>query len=226
MGLGAVHSDRYYYGWGGRKSLEEARASFEKALQLKPASMRARRGLCWSIFLTGRSEGCLVQAREAAQFGRADEVETILTRAHGYTSGGLRERVPPLYRRAIEFIQLMKKPTPTSSSLRGERSSRLTSATRFFAGSVTTKKFTALSPMPIRSWENYELAREHYEKAMADSHLDTFLFGGILCERLGDTDRARQAWRKGIALIEPKLEAYPDNTRMRLLLACFYGFLG
>ena len=65
--------------------------------------MRARTGLCWISFLAGQSEACLVEAREAARFGRADDVETILTRARGYDFGGLHSRGAAHYRRAIEL---------------------------------------------------------------------------------------------------------------------------
>ena len=94
---------------------------------------------------------------------------------------------------------------------------------RLFGDYHEVHKYVACSHQVLGK---YELAREHYKKAKADANLDALILGGILYDRLGDAERADQAWRKGIELIKPMLEAYSDNTRMRLLPACFYGLLG
>jgi tetratricopeptide (TPR) repeat protein len=85
---------------------------------------------------------------------------------------------------------------------------------------------------------NAESAREHYEKATGlgrqqdvmpgstGGTLEAFLFGGLLYEQLGARDRAEKAWSLGVELVKPRLEAHPDNMRLRLFLASFYGLLG
>jgi len=85
---------------------------------------------------------------------------------------------------------------------------------------------------------NAESAREHYEKAtglgrqqdvlpvVTGGALEAFLFGGLLYEQLGARDRAEEAWSVGVEMVKPRREAHPDNVRMRLLLASFYGLLG
>ena len=49
---------------------------------------------------------------------------------------------------------------------------------------------------------------------------------GLLFDRLGERGRAEEAWRRGIELVQPTLETYPDNNQFRLFLACFHGLLG
>jgi tetratricopeptide (TPR) repeat protein len=93
LGLGAVYAERYWSGWeGGLKNVDWAKASYERALELNPAFMEARRGMVEWNFYRGRSEGSLIQGREAEQYGRAGDLQTLLTRALAYYLGGLTAR--------------------------------------------------------------------------------------------------------------------------------------
>jgi len=103
VGIGAVYGTRYHFGWGsGPSSLERAASSYRRALALDPGSMSARRGLLLLSFFKGESEAVLEQGRLAAQSGRADDVETLLTRAQSLHYGGFTELSLEPYRRVIQ----------------------------------------------------------------------------------------------------------------------------
>ena len=108
VGLGAVNTNRYQFGWGGLDSLDRAEVSYERALELNPASMRARRGLVMANFYRGRTEAALIQGREAARYGRPHDVETLMTRAFAYAVGehfrlgNEAKRSPTLYRQVLK----------------------------------------------------------------------------------------------------------------------------
>ena len=243
VGLGVVHYNRYAYGWGGDlASLDEAEASFGRALELDPASMRARRGLIKIHFQKGQAEAGLIQGQLAARYGRADDVETLLARGEAYQFGGLNDRAFAMYQRVIEL-------DPANDAAHGlmvlsawgewpERAIEI--------GDIYFRRFG--DDWEIHGWVglahhflgNLERAREHYERAtgltrtthsasvsfFGESGLDSILFSGLLYDESGERELARAAWRRGVELIEPKLQVNPDNLRLRLILASLYGLLG
>ncbi len=241
VGLGAVYSTRYNYGWeGGLENLERAEVSFERALQLNPADMRARRGLIYVNFFRGRSEACLVHGREAARSGGAYDVETLLAQALAYEFGGLPDRSLPLYRR----ITIMDPANVAAhyhltwaSAWAGEPEQAIE------AGNTYLQRFgddfevhTALA-LAYHASGSHEIAREHYDKATelarrAGSTTGSItlelplLYSGMLFAQTGERGRAEDEWRAGVELAERSLEGYPDNTGVRVYLASFYGLLG
>ncbi len=233
VGLGAVHTDRYLYGWGGLSSLTQAEASYKRAIQLNQASMRAHRGLTYVNFLSGRTEAQLIQAREAARLGRPDDVETLLTRARGYLLGPMGERASSLYRRAIELdpVNAEAHAYLTINTWATEPERTVEAGKEFFRLFGDYHEVHNYVAYSYQLLGNHERAREHYEKAIksspsGDPNLESLLFRGILMDQLGDRAQAEKAWWAGVESVTAKLEAYPDNAGMRLLLACFYGLLG
>lgn len=71
-----------------------------------------------------------------------------------------------------------------------------------------------------------ERALQHYEKAMAVSYQPAFLGAGLLLDQMGERERAEEAWRRGVEILEPTLDAFPDDARTATYLACYYGLLG
>jgi len=235
VGLGAVHTARYEFGWGGDLgSLEQAESSYQTALVLErdtTASMRARRGLVQVNLYRGQSEACLVQGADAASFGGADDIETLLARGDAYFSGGLPERALPILRRVLDFDPVndgAQFGLVMGSFWAGEYEKTIE------AGNEFTRRFGDNSWVQAKlghahfMLENYEQAREHYEVATtaADPHFDALIFDGILLDRVGARSRATKEWQRGVELIEPKLESSPDNLRLRLVFATLLGLLG
>ena len=226
IGLGGVQMDRYYFGWADQASLDDARVHFERAIFLKPTAMSARSGLCFVHIYLSNSEVCLVQAQEAARFGRPNDVATLLAEARGYGFGGLTEEGLALYRRAIELDPANAEANFMLTVVAIGSQESVESAARY------QRRFGDYSELHLWAGHsqfllgNLERAREHYESAVAGGSISAFLYGGIVHHRLGHTLRAQEVWRSGVERIEPQLELHPGNLRLRLLLAGLYGLLG
>ena len=233
IGLGAVHWERYFSGTGGPERLDQSEESFEAALELNPASMRARRGLMLVKYLRGSSEAVLIQGAEAERLGRRDDVETLLARAEAYQYAGLHERSFPLLRHVIEldpanepayyhlvFTSWFTEPQQSIDVYR-------TYVRRFgeydvLQSSVATAHYLL---------GNHEKAREYYEEALegietSSRDLQTLFFAGLFYDAMGERGRAEEVWYRGIEVTRLRLESYPDNVAMRLFLASFYGLIG
>ena len=234
VGLGAVHSARYWFGWeGGQKNVDWAKESYERALELNPASMTARRGLALVNAYSGPSEACLIQGREAERYGRADDLQTLLTRALAYNFGGLPDRSLPLFRRVIEL-----DPANAEAHFHLVVGSfwarQLEEAINI--GNVYIRRFgddPHVHGHVAASYQlmgNHERAREHYKKATdvagPSSPVYPLVWAGLFFDEMGEREQAEEVWRRGVALVEPKLEAYPDHLHMRLYLAELYALLG
>ena len=78
---------------------------------------------------------------------------------------------------------------------------------------------------------NHEKAREYYEEALegietSSRDVHTLLFSGLFYDAMGERGRAEEVWYRGIEVTRLRLESYPDNVAMRLMLASFYGLIG
>ena len=156
-----------------------------------------------------------------------------MVRAEAYAFGGLHERALPLFHQAIRLDPANSEAywmlMGTSWALDSKEAVRAgDDFLRLFGDDHEVHNYLAFAHQLLG---NYDRALEHYEAAITGSSsgepsLDPLLFGGILSDELGDRGRAEELWRWGVELVEPKLEAYPDNYRMRLILTCFYGLLG
>ena len=234
VGLGAVHYARYYFGWGGLASLDQAEASYERALERDPRLMRARRGLIIVNYFKGRSEACLAQGELAARFGQPDDVETLLTRGTAYNFGGLFDRAAPLLRRAlaIDPVNAEAHYQVIGYFWLEEPERAIETGNAYFRRFGEDGEIHMYVAWAHQLRGDYESARRHYQMALGlgsatgDMPLEAFFFAGILHERLGEREQAEAIWRRGVDLIEPRLEAHPDNVRLRLLLASFHGLLG
>ena len=230
VGLGAVYASRYWFGWGGGlTNLDQAAASYEKAIQLNPASMRAQRGLIMVHFYRGGSEAALAQGQLAGRSDRPDDVETLLARAVAYYYGGLTDRALPLYRRIIEIDPLNQTAhwhLVIAAFFVGAFEEAIEVGSLYFRRFGDDEAIHTFVATSHHSLDNVERAREHYEKATAVPNPQQLYYAGLFFDQLGERERAEEAWRRGVETLEPKLEAYPDNTRMRSYLASFYGLLG
>jgi serine/threonine protein kinase/TolB-like protein/tetratricopeptide (TPR) repeat protein len=230
VGTGAVHDARYWYFWGGgATNLDRAEASYERALRLDPASMRAHRGLIMVYTYRGRHEAALAQGQLARRAGRPDDVETLLARAEAYHYAGLIDRSLPLYRRVLE-IDPANDAAHWHLAVAFSFGGAYEDAIR--AGDVYFSRFgddALLHDQVARAHHalgHPERARQHYEKATAVSYPVAFFGLGLLFEQLGERERAEEAWRRGVELLAPRLKASPDDPHTATYLACFYGLLG
>ncbi len=231
VGLGAAHFGRFFYGWGGLNSLDNAEASYEKALELNAESMRARRGLIQVRFSRGLSEGCLIQGQLAARSDRPNGVEALLARADAYAYGGLPDRAQPLYRRVIEMDPLNQAAhwqLFLAFLVTGEFEESIEAGNTYlrrFGDDAMVHTHVAVSHQILASGNR---ALEHYEKALefTSTHFLTLYYGGLFFEKVGEHDRAEEVWQRGVKLFEADLELHPDHALLRFVLASLYGLLG
>jgi len=222
IGIGAVQTDFYYYGWGGRESIEAARKSFETATRLKPTSMRAQRGLCYVRFVGGQG----APAVDASTLGGDSDVETALTQARCATFAGLVERGAAHYRRALELDPRNEEALFFLSVATFGSPESIETGNTYFRLFGDYHDLHAYVAHTHNILGNTELALEHYEKSMSYGNVEALTFGGMLYADSGDPAKARLVWQQGVAMIVAKLEAYPDNPYLRLSLATLYGLLG
>ncbi|MEE9270667.1 MAG: protein kinase [Candidatus Krumholzibacteria bacterium] len=224
VGIGAIHTDRNFYGWGGLESLETAKANYRTALMLRPESTDARRGL---IRVFGGEEA-LKQGKAVALEGRED-IEGLLVRADAYFSGGQPDRAVPLYERIIEM-------DPENDDAHWFLVIARTWAGQFergvTAGETFFEKFG--EDAEIHNWVgacyeqlgDLDAARVHHERSLS---LSGERGGGFLAHvyvKIGAKEKARELFLNEIETARKRLELHPDNFGMRNRLIVAYAGLG
>ncbi len=198
-------------------------------------------------FYRGRTEAALIQGREAARYGRPHDVETLMTRAFAYAVGehfrlgNEAKRSPTLYRQVLKVDPVNQEAQwrLVLATWGVQNEECIEAANNYFRRFGDDPEIHMYVGFAHHLLGRYEGARAHYEKATGlgmpqeatptfapERTLDAVLFGGLLYEQLGEPDRAIETWRRGVDVVKPKLEAFPDNVRLRLLSASFYGLLG
>ena len=191
--------------------------------------MRARQGLALVGYFKGQNEPSLVQGELAARYGRADDAETLLTRGVAYSWGGFNERALPLFRRALVIDPGNADALYYTVVCSWHDDQRLAIETgnaffRRFGDDFEVHMYVAFAHQLLGEFDS---AREHYQKALGQEWVpEAFFYAGLLYDRLGEREQAETIWRRGVTMVAPALEAYPDNVHLRLLLASFYGLLG
>ncbi len=234
VGLGAVYSQRYFFGWGGgMQNLVNAEQSFSTALKLERSLPRARRGLVSVYWEQGLAEATLIQGKDAAIYGAAGDIETQLARAQAFLLGGLPDRAIPLYRHVLEIDN------------RNEAASWWLVIATAWAASYTETIDAALvyrdrfgDDAEVLTWLGHAqhmlgdlpAARATYERAieMAQQSASVYVFlnAGQVYLDLGEPAAARRLWNRGAEELRSRLQRDPDNARIRGYLALHLAALG
>ncbi|MEE9270669.1 MAG: protein kinase [Candidatus Krumholzibacteria bacterium] len=233
VGIGVVYQNRFFYGRGGGvKSLEVAETNFRKALERDPQSAAARRGLVRVFMEWGKSEECLKQGQAMLQADRED-IDALSVRGEAYVLGGLPDKAVPLFQRIIEL-------DPENQGAHwylvfthvwaGQNDEALEAGQTFiskFGEDPEVHTWIAVSYHNLGEWD---AAAVHYDRAIAlfgdESNMYVFIYAGILHKQMGDPERAREIFSAGVEISKKKLAAYPDNHRVRDIIAGLYGGLG
>ena len=139
------------------------------------------------------------------------------------------DRALPLYRRIIEIDPLNEAAhyhLVAAAFVVGEFEEAVEAGSVYFGRFGDDEEIHSQVAYSHHSLGNVERAREHYRKATSSSYPSALLSAGLFFDQVGERERAEEAWRRGVEMLEPKLEAYPDDMRTRLSLACFYRLLG
>jgi tetratricopeptide (TPR) repeat protein len=233
IGIGAVNDARYFNGGpGGLASLKTAETNFKHALRLKPDSPSAIRGMIKVYWENGQSEEGLKLAKQAAKSGR-ETVDDLLVRADAYFLGGIPDKAVPLYRRVLDI-------DPANDGALWSLVLVLAWSGQFRetlqAGDDYFRRFG--EDPEVHTWVAFahhglgemEEARKHYETAIQQlgENPTWYIYWYIasLYRQTGHPDKARDILSQGIQLGRRRLDAYPDNVRLRALVGSLYGYLG
>ena len=242
VGIGTVHSQRFWNGWGGGSdNISLAEASFKEAIELDASNMRATRGLTHLNFYRGHIEEVLKPARELMRQG-SDDAEALLAAAEAYTIGGLDEVSESLLRRVLAFdpgnenaawlavLRTFYSEDFEEAALVADSYIRKFGADPYMAGLGAHARVRLDDIDGARA--RYDRVADHFEGAAGAFGLAT-LFDftnlvetGIFYDRYGPQERARALWQQGRVLAEAALEIDPDSIGLRMFLASFAALLG
>lgn len=231
VGIGAIHSNRFFYGWeGGSRSLELAEASYRKAIDLDPESARARGGLAQVFWERGQSEQCL---KEVQPLSGRDDIRALFALAEAYGLTGLADKAVPLFK---EIIRLDPANIGAhwylviAHAWAGQFEEALDAGERYFNKFGEDPEVHFWMGAAYQALDELDVAAVHMERArvlFGDNVNDyLYVFLGRVYRQMEESEKEAAALSTGIAMLEQKLSAYPTNFRIRTSLAALYGLAG
>ncbi len=233
VGLGAINTDRYFRGDGGDAELKEAERCYRRALELHPGHAAAERGMVRVHFERGEAEEILKVGATAARRG-PDDIEALQVRGWAYTLGGLPEKAIPIFDRVLELDPANQGAAwyRVVAEAWAERYPQAIDHARAYLRRYgdDAEVYTWLGVSWHAEGKTTE-ARLCFERALelfGDelSNMYVAFFTANLYGQLGEQDRMRELATRWVAILESKLDVYPDNFRMRAWLAGLYAILG
>jgi tetratricopeptide (TPR) repeat protein len=227
--LSLTLTEQFGAGLGDRKTLDDAIAQANKALEIDPQLIVARRALIQLYRYVSKTSEGLMQARLALATDPND-VDAIAAAAFAYFEAGMPDKSIPLYEKALNA-------DPSNTDVRN----RL--ARSYLYARAYQKGLDVLAPMLAQNQGGEWMAMQcywslkQYDKAIAmgdrllkSDPKKTFpLVGGLdfgkLLKEVGQVERARAVWREGIASGEAQL-AIIENVRTRVWVGHMYAALG
>lgn len=213
-------------GSGNRASLDAAISDANRALQINPNIISARRTLIDIYHSTGQYEEGLKQGKFALETN-ADDPDAILGMAFAYFRVGMLNKAIPLFQRAVDS-------DPTDVEIRNGF------ARTYFYQSEYQKGIDVLLPALARgddvTWVamlNYQGLRQ-YDKAIEMGRLEVSRHPNEPLGRLnlalalklaGKPDEARQVWLEAIRSQEAQVASF-ENVRTRIWIGFYYAYLG
>jgi TolB-like protein/Flp pilus assembly protein TadD/predicted Ser/Thr protein kinase len=231
IGIGAVQTERYFFGWeGGVGNLANAEKNFKKALEVNHLSVQARRGLIRVYWERTKIEEVLDLGQAITRLAGPNDVEALAGRAEAYVLGRLPEKAIPLCERVIE---LDPRNQGTAWFLvfahvwASQYEAALDAGERYFdifGDDPEVHHWVAVAYMYL---EEFEPARIHFERSidLLPEEAGTYyhLRFGELYYQMGEIETARELWTRGIRTVGEKVQLDPDNVRMRSQLAWYYA---
>jgi len=220
---GLVIYQQFHNGRGDRATLDNALADANRALQIDPNIITARRTLINIYHSTGQYEEGLKQGKVALQIN-GDDLDAIEGAALAYFRVGILNKAIPLYQRAVAV-------DPTDAGIReelarcflhtGEYQKGLDVLSPILAQSQRGRWMEMLNYKGLRQFDKaIEIGKIETSKDDPDSDVALMDFGEIL-EAAGKPDQARVVWAEGARRQEAKIAAF-ENVR----LGGYYAFLG
>ncbi len=213
-------------GSGNRASLDGAISDANRALQINPNIISARRTLIDIYHSTGQYEEGLKQGKLALETN-PDDLEAILGMAFAYFRTGMLNKAIPLFQRAVDS-------DPTDVEIRNGLARTYLHQGEYQKG--IDALLTVLARGDDATWVamlNYQ-GLHKYDKAIEMGRLEVSrhpheplgrLHFGLALKLAGKPDEARQVLMEGIRYQEAQVASF-ENVRTRIWLGFYYAYLG
>ncbi len=219
--------EEFKTGNGDRVNLNAALADANRALQIDPDIIAARRTLISIYHSTGQYEEGLKQGKAALE-SNADDFDAIEGAALAYFRAGILNKAIPLYQRALAS-------DPANHEVRNAL------ARTYIAAGEYQKGLDVLSPLLEQKRDGWWVAMSGYrglgqfdkaieagENGLDQESIDNpniMLDLGDVLKAAGKPEEARRVWVKGARRLEAKLASF-ENVRTRIWLGYAYAHLG
>jgi serine/threonine-protein kinase len=232
VGIGAVHLDRAFFGWGGQRSVALAEQSFQAALSIDAKNRFALRGL----IQVESERGHMNRILELGARIRVDvnsNVDDLLAKAHSYGAGGLVAKSIPLYNRVIEI-------EPSNEAAHWYRTimdawsfqpdSCIAHGELFFSRFGDDPELHLWVAFSHETLGNIDEARVHYLRSInrfsENSNGYASYYAASFMLKHGMNAEANSILDRIIQVCERKLTTFPDNARWIGTLAICYSLAG
>ena len=213
-------------GIGSRATLDAALSDANRALQIDPKIISARRTLIFIYHSTGQTDEGLKQAKQILEIN-PDDLEAMEGAALAYFRAGMINKSIPLYQRAIAA-------DPTNEEMRNWL------ARCYIRTGEYHKGIDVLLPLLSHNQGGWWMAMQNYRglrqfdkaiemgKMQTSKHPDQplgWLDLGKVLKAAGKPEQAREVWAEGARREEAKVATF-ENVRTRVWLGYFYALLG
>lgn len=230
VGSGAVHLDRYFFGWrGGASNLDQAETFFRQALTLDPDDTYAVQGICHALYEKHRGNEGVDLALQYA-IGHPDDPEALTVFAHTCALAGFTGI-------ACDLLDIIVRRDPADVSGAWVRVVALAFDGRYEAAIAAGEDYFLRfgENAEVHTWVGFSYmrlgqdadARIHLERAsgMTGSAHYAALFVVRSMAASGDLMGAARLASDHLHHIERSLAAYPDNERLQFYALYLRGIL-
>jgi serine/threonine-protein kinase len=221
---GLVIYQQFHDGRGDRAALDVALSDANRALQIDPHIISARRTLINVYHSTGQYEEGLKQAKQALETD-ADDLDAIEGAALAYFRAGMLDKAIAMYRRAVAA-------DPTDIESRVQLSRCFLHTREYQKGLDVLLPVLETQTGLWMAMHNYEGLKQ-YDKAIEagklfnakypDDELSWIDFGVVL-KQAGKPEQARAVWAEGAKHLEQKRAVF-ENVRTHIWLGYLYAEL-
>ncbi len=235
VGIGSVHTDRYFRGReGGASNLSIAEEQFLRALAIKPGLAVARRGLIRVYFLRGDPVDRPLAIAQAAAQGANDRVEELLVAGEGYMlSGVLCDTAAVCFRRVLDLDPANQAAAwflPIACVWAGQHERGIESGRLYTERYGEDGEIELWVGLAHASLGRANEASQHLLRSVevaGGTESNAYIYAYVVCFLLAEGRRseARELYEEARQILHGALDRSPDHVRIRSILAMLHGLM-